>query len=338
MPDSKCFRISSRAVILVLCILSLVGLVLHWVLPGQDLGSPDGHRPGNLTNQGNLTTLEKLQRCGLGRFRPQSAEVVGAALVIRSGAAPSSLDSLVRGVAKRCGRSPLRAFVTYSDAAFEVARRRLVREAAASGDFDLVIEFTPQDIDEAFRRKNNKILRQPRGGGYWLWKPWAAARVAGLLRNGDFLVYLDAGCFILRSLEPWFQLAAVHDPGWVALEINEATNSWTKGDLFAAMDLDPANFTETKMLLAGVWVMRVSPATMFVVNEWLRLAQDERLLTDKPSVHPNPPGFREHRHDQAILSLLLRTRDFVTVLAGNTFPHDYALQSGALVSTARSRS
>jgi hypothetical protein len=200
-----------------------------------------------------------------------------------------------------------------------------------------VIEFTPQDIDTPFWTSNRHILQQKRGGGYWLWKPWAANKAAALLTDGDFLVYLDSGCYILKSIEPWLRLAATQDPGWVVLEIDEYVPRWTKGDLFAALKLDPSAFTSTKQVLGGVWAMRVSPLTKSILRQWLQLAQNEDLLTDKPSKTENPPGFVEHRHDQSIFSLLIRTHNVTTLLRDNTFPHDAALRAGALVSTARSR-
>jgi len=47
---------------------------------------------------------------------------------------------------------------------------------------------------------------------------------------------------------------------------------------------------------------------MHLVEEWLRvsLLYDSHFLRDTPSYKPNYPGFVEHRHDQSILSLLVR--------------------------------
>lgn len=52
-----------------------------------------------------------------------------------------------------------------------------------------------------------------------------------------------------------------------------------------------------------------------LVDEWAAVALERpRLFTDDPSARPNPPGFHEHRHDQAIFSALMYNRGW----AGST--------------------
>ena len=48
---------------------------------------------------------------------------------------------------------------------------------------------------------------------------------------------------------------------------------------------------------------------MDFVDEWLRFAAQSSLIDDSPSKAPNYPGFREHRHDQSIFSLLSKKYD-----------------------------
>ena len=38
--------------------------------------------------------------------------------------------------------------------------------------FDYKHVFNTQDIDNEFYQKNIEILKQPKGAGYWLWKPY----------------------------------------------------------------------------------------------------------------------------------------------------------------------
>lgn len=47
---------------------------------------------------------------------------------------------------------------------------------------------------------------------------------------------------------------------------------------------------------------------MSFVSEWLTYAQDSRIITDDKNIFglDNYPGFRGHRHDQTILSLLAK--------------------------------
>jgi hypothetical protein len=51
---------------------------------------------------------------------------------------------------------------------------------------------------------------------------------------------------------------------------------------------------------------------MNFVSEWLTYAQDSRAITDDNNVlgSTNYPDFRDHRHDQAILSILAKKWNF----------------------------
>lgn len=61
-----------------------------------------------------------------------------------------------------------------------------------------------------------------------------------------------------------------------------------------------------KQVQASVIFFRVSDYTRKFVKEWLDwcLFEGGRLIDDSPSRLPNHPEFREHRHDQAILTTM----------------------------------
>lgn len=289
-----------------------------------------------------LRCTDVAQRClakrqSDGQALPEGVQLLNATLYIAPGTEWSVTQAVFAEVRALCLGSPLRAFVTYADAAFERARKRITREAAAIGDFDVVVEMTRVDLDPDFYAKNKGILDQRRGGGYWLWKPWAAARVGGLLRDNDYLVYLDSGCKIAKSLQPWLDTVTTADPGWYVLEFEERVARWTKGDIFKALGITVADYGEYKQVLAGIWAMRKTPATWKLLEEWLHYAQDEQLITDAPSIEPNPPGFSENRHDQSIFSLLIRIHGVKTIAQDNTYPEEHARRVGAVVIAARSR-
>jgi hypothetical protein len=55
-------------------------------------------------------------------------------------------------------------------------------------------------------------------------------------------------------------------------------------------------------------VIKKSFTSMAFVSEWLTYAQDARAITDDDNVlgSNNYPDFRQHRHDQTIMSLLVK--------------------------------
>ena len=85
------------------------------------------------------------------------------------------------------------AAVTCADERYQKAMKYNARTARKKGGVDRVYMYSVSDIDPEFREKNRHILSQPRGNGYWLWKPYFIARTLRLLQEGDYLVYCDAG-------------------------------------------------------------------------------------------------------------------------------------------------
>ena len=93
------------------------------------------------------------------------------------------------------------AAVTCADERYQKAMEYNARTARKKGGVDRVYMYSVSDIDPEFREKNRHILSQPRGNGYWLWKPYFIARTLRLLQEGDYLVYCDAGIYYNASVK-----------------------------------------------------------------------------------------------------------------------------------------
>ena len=92
--------------------------------------------------------------------------------------------------------------INYATPDFEVHRRLLTASAMRFGGFDQVLEYGPDDLDQAFRRRNAGILRQRRGAGYWLWKPYLVDRTLRAMPDGEILCYADSAYVFLGSIAP----------------------------------------------------------------------------------------------------------------------------------------
>lgn len=58
-----------------------------------------------------------------------------------------------------------------------------------------------------------------------------------------------------------------------------------------------------------------------ILKLWLETCEMYHLVNDSTSVIPNCPGFQEHRHDQAIFSLLRKKKGFKTVVDLMEYDH-----------------
>jgi hypothetical protein len=95
----------------------------------------------------------------------------------------------------------------------------------------------------------------------------------------------------------------------ITFELPYLERQYTKRDAFVLMDCDSARFADTRQRLASFSIWKCSALSLNVSGDYLRFACDERILTDRKNTcqKPNYPGFRAHRHDQSILSLVAKT-------------------------------
>jgi hypothetical protein len=202
-------------------------------------------------------------------------------------------------------------FVTFCDSKYARTRERIRREAVASGYFEEVRALGEGDLGEGFWSRHADFVRgNPPGFGYWLWKPYVILKTLQEMREGDVLVYADGGCTInpgcRARLEEYAETAksnrGIFFPGNTSGKSN--LGQWTKGDLLAAFpDVDPS----WPMVHAGVNVICNTEYARRFVEKWYELAASDgyRYIDDSPSRLPNRPDFRENRHDQAVVTVLL---------------------------------
>lgn len=208
---------------------------------------------------------------------------------------------------------------------WRAAARRLGLQAKASGWFSRTAVETDKTLwrnHDAFWRRNSALLSpKVRGFGYWIWKPYLMQHFLAAWRGSvQCLVYLDSGCDINAnhvSEIKWqeYLAMAMDGPGRLAMYLPAHPEyQWSKGDAMNALGLSDVE-RASNQFQATVVFLRVDATNMELMNEWSRLAtvDDYHLLDDSRSVAPNDPDFCEHRHDQALLSGLLKRHGTATI-------------------------
>ncbi len=99
------------------------------------------------------------------------------------------------------------------------------------------------------------------------------------------------------------------------LEDEHINRVWTKRDCFHYLGLDTATYSEAPQISGSFYICNRSERVINFFEECLAAMQDARIITDAPNVSglPNYPGFREHRHDQSVFSLLARKYALATL-------------------------
>ncbi|WP_146182865.1 hypothetical protein [Limnohabitans sp. Jir72] len=200
--------------------------------------------------------------------------------------------------------------MSYASEEFISARHALCKSAINVG-FDEVRQRGPADLDSDFCEKNEGILKEKRGAGYWLWKPEIILQELKTLKIGDVLVYCDAGrsnyyqlnVFPSRLIKEAIAKGFLLGP---TIGQHGPTTRWTKRDAFILMDMDNI-FTHEKPLVQAGWsIWTPVPESFEFLKEWLFFCSDARILTDMENTLglPNYCDFIDHRHDQSVLTLL----------------------------------
>ena len=73
---------------------------------------------------------------------------------------------------------------------------RIVSQATSLNLFDSIHGFKESDLrtDQHFWNKHGPfILGNPRGFGYWIWKPYLIKQIIDKANKGDVIVYCDSG-------------------------------------------------------------------------------------------------------------------------------------------------
>jgi len=205
------------------------------------------------------------------------------------------------------GRKPRKVQINFAHNCCHKSQSKNCREGIKWG-MDECRAHNMTHIDSDFYQKNEKIFSEHRGGGYWLWKPYIILKTLESLEDGDVVVYTDSGSYFVDSVEPLIKVALEEPRGiilfWLCGE--HGTSMWTKADAFVLMDCETEACRTGTMMNAAFIVMRKGPDAIDFVKKYLEYAQDDRIITDKPNTQgvPNFPSYRDHRHDQSILSLL----------------------------------
>ena len=199
----------------------------------------------------------------------------------------------------------------YADKKFRKAQR-LNSKTARQWGADRVIEYTPEDIDPAFRERNKEILDHPRGGGYYLWKPYVFYRGYQELGEGDYLIYTDAGSVYVDKIQKLIDCMEREHVNLMlfSLQNEMLERKYTKRDAFILTGCDEARYADTPQSIGGYMVCRKSPEVEDFFREVLSYVQDIRIISDRPNTmgKENYTDFIDHRHDQSVISLISKKR------------------------------
>lgn len=205
------------------------------------------------------------------------------------------------------------SLITYSDKEpFNTNGQNLIKQA--SYQFDNVRHYKPLDISD-FIEKNRHIFKYERGGGLWCWKPYIFKLYLSQSMDNDLVLYCDTDVTIGDGLAGLVRGYFDHNKDKNVFVVKNhhffrhsrhKEVEWSKGDAFNAIGVDMFRMYEELQVWSGFICFRNTTQTRQIVEDWLKFATDEQIISHSPSVYPNHPLFKDHRNDQTILSLVLK--------------------------------
>ena len=228
-------------------------------------------------------------------------------------------------------------FLTFASADLEKSLNRITEEANDLNFYDSILSYSEIDLDPNFKNFFYKYFKYGvRGFGYWCWKPQIILQVLDKMDDGDILQYSDVGCHLnkkgLDRLSQYFELTKKTEKGILAFQnklpeyplkydgremLNYLEYEWVKGDLIDFFNVrENEKILNTPTIGAGVFFIRKSEQSVEIIKKWLDIIKiNFNYINDAESNSPNFVGFIEHRHDQAIFSILCKLNNIETLSA-----------------------
>jgi hypothetical protein len=188
--------------------------------------------------------------------------------------------------------------------------QHILNESAKKFGFNGFINYTDK-TDWEFVQKYTDIIKETRGYGYWQWKPLILLDAMKQVEYGDIVAYIDSGNSIVSNLQPVFDICDVQE---IVLFDNRDGNfqqtthknrEWTKRDTFVLMDCDSEKYYNASQVDASYQLYKKTDRTIAFLEEYNHYCSNENIISDLPNItKENLPEYKDHRHDQSILSLM----------------------------------
>lgn len=203
-------------------------------------------------------------------------------------------------------------FITYGDTKYEVSKQRLINQAQQLNIFKTIQGFGRDNLTTEFKQKYNDILNKQRGGGYWLWKLDILQQTFDNIDDGDFVVYLDAGCNLnkygLQRFYDYINMFENTDYGILSFQMyDQLEKYWTTQEILTYFNCKyDNNIIENGQYLGGVLILRKNSHSKLFLQIFKQCIEyDKYLITDTYNNNGNQMSyFKDNRHDQSITSII----------------------------------
>jgi hypothetical protein len=206
--------------------------------------------------------------------------------------------------------------------AYGTALKRLKREIKQLDPEARVWLFDDSNIADKIEGLDQPFLSfardHTRGFGYWVWKPWVILEVMKHAKEGDIVFFLDVGCTVHTSQKSrlryeWYR-EYIRKNGSLFFQEKFLEYSWTKKEVAEYFQLSEEHLASGQ-IISGIHGHYVDSSSRSIIQEWLEACTLDlgRLVVDVKSSVGEDERFVEHRHDQSVLSCLIKSKGLSAV-------------------------
>lgn len=204
-------------------------------------------------------------------------------------------------------------FFSYGDDNFRNSKERLRMEALRCGYLDVVDIYGPEHLSQDFINKTSPYIQHPRGGGYWMWKTFFIKKTFEKMKEGDYCVYVDAGCTVnpngKERFNHYLSLLDQSESGIFRFKYgNVPVENYTNEKVFEYWGkTDDRELRTTDILMGGVMIFKKNEYSQKFVDRYLEIAETAPyLFSDEYNNYNRRETLVDHRHDQSVSSCLIR--------------------------------
>lgn len=224
--------------------------------------------------------------------------------------------------------------VTFADGShgLRAAGRRLAKQADATGLFSCPSEHWTLDtlrnkLPDFYSKNQDFMNSHPKGLGLWVWKPAIFSYLIEHLDKGEMILFLDSGCQINSSsrsrirFNEYIEMASKNDMllmqlGNSSFGFNDLSDSaWTKSSVLNSFDPN-FSFRATNQIQSGIIFAIKSELSQRVASRWLNTCTQSNysFLVDPPDDEKQSSEYIQHRWEQSILSLIVKSEGVKTIV------------------------
>jgi hypothetical protein len=167
------------------------------------------------------------------------------------------------------------------------------------------------DTLEAPDNVKKYIVENKRGSGYWIWKPYAMKQIINKTNPGDIIIYCDASTFFIKPLNKIIDFINKNSILCFLHAEKHRQSAWTKINLVKYLGYTEdwcKNEEGAKVQFRGCFLgVKNDEIGNNIIDKWLQILKPENshLIDDTNDGEKNCKDFKESRHDQQVLSMIL---------------------------------